>query len=313
MMRRLAAAPWFWIFAAAAALWVATLVASGGQGAAAILSATLSFAVFYAIVGIGQMIVIAAGPGNIDLSIPSTMTLCAYLAVGTMVGDNAGLALGLAIALGTGILIGLINIGLILLLRVPPIIATLASGFVIQSAAIAYSRGTTAKPSPILADIVNARMWTIPLVAVGMAVISAGIAFAMRRSTFGRSVLATGQNTRAATLAGINVPLTLTLVYAASGVLAALAGVLLAAYSGGAALNMAGDFLLASIAVVVLGGTRITGGQATVAGVWGASLFLYLLSVLLNTLQVGAGLRFVLTGVVIILALSIASGRAERA
>jgi ribose transport system permease protein len=306
---RLAEAPWFWIFAAALAVWLGTLVASGGQGASAIVTATLSFAVFYAVVGIGQMVVIAAGPGNIDLSIPATMTLAAYLGMGTMAGKDAGLWAGLAIALGVGIAVGAANIALILLLRVPPIIATLASGFVVQSAAIAYSRGSTAKPAPMLSDLVNAKIATLPVVTVALALLSIGVAVVLRRSTFGRSVLAIGQNRRAAALAGIDVPTTLVGVYVISGVLAALAGVLLAAYSGGAALNMAGDFLLASIAVVVLGGTRISGGQATVAGVWGASLFLYLLTVLLNTLQVGAGPRFVLTGIVIIAALSVASGR----
>src|SRR5690606_18573711 len=194
---RAAAAPWFWIFVGSLVLWLATIAVSGGQGASAILSATLSFAVFYVVVGIGQMVVIASGPGNIDLSIPATMTLAAYLAMGTMAGQDAGLIAGLAIAIAVGVAIGLSNIALILLLRVPPIIATLASGFVIQSAAIAYSRGSTAKPAPILADIVNARLATVPLIAVAAIVLSIGAAFALRRSTFGRSVFAIGQNLRA--------------------------------------------------------------------------------------------------------------------
>ena len=68
---------------------------------------------------------------------------------------------------------------------------------------------------------------------------------------------------------------------------------------------MSEDFLLMSIAVVVLGGTSISGGRAMVAGVWGASLFLYLLVNMLNVLGVGAGVRYVVTGVIIIVVLAL--------
>ena len=101
-----------------------------------------------------------------------------------------------------------------------------------------------------------------------------------------------------------SIPRTIAAVYIISGLLAAIAGLLLAAYSGGASLNMSEDFLLMSIAVVVLGGTSISGGRAMVAGVWGASLFLYLLVTMLNVIGVGAGVRYVVTGIIIIVVLA---------
>ena len=94
-----------------------------------------------------------------------------------------------------------------------------------------------------------------------------------------------------------------------SAVLASVSGMLLSASSGGAALDMAGDFLLMSIAVVVLGGTSIAGGQATVAGVWGGAILLYLIVTLLNVMQVGAGIRFIISGLIIIGVLALAEGK----
>ena len=71
--------------------------------------------------------------------------------------------------------------------------------------------------------------------------------------------------------------------YVLCAVLAALCGFLLSCFSGGAALNMGAEYLLTSIAVVVIGGTAVAGGFANVPGIWGASLFLFLVVSMLNT------------------------------
>ena len=85
----------------------------------------------------------------------------------------------------------------------------------------------------------------------------------------------------------------------------------LAAVSGGAALDMGVEYMLISVAVVVIGGTEVAGGKGTVAGVWGASLFLYLTNAMLNALGAGAGVRSIVYGVLII-AVVVASGRKVR-
>jgi ribose transport system permease protein len=308
--RWLDANPWVWSLVGAVLVWGLTVASVEGRGGLETLSTALGFATFYVIVGIGQMLVISAGPGNIDLSIPSVMMLAGYLAMGVMHAQDAGLALGVVVALGVGLGAGIANVVLIRGLRIPPMIATLAAGFVMQSMTIAYSRGSTAKPAPLLLQFSLARIVGIPVIAILFLLVAAGVGFALRRSSFGRSVLAIGQNARAAYLAGVRIPRTMAAIYILSALLAAVAGLLLAAYSGGASLNMAEDFLLMSIAVVVLGGTSIAGGQATVAGVWSASLFLYLIVTMLNVLGVSAGLRYVITGLIIICVLAISKGRA---
>jgi ribose transport system permease protein len=300
---------WTWSFAGALLVWLITIVSAEGRGAGATLTAALGFSAFYVMAGMGQMLVVAAGPGNIDLSIPSVMTLAGYLATGAMQGYAARLWLGILIVFGVGGVAGLANVVLIKLVRVPPMVATLSAGFIMQSITIAYSKTTTAKPPTALMDFALGRIVGIPWIAIVLILAAAILGVIMSRSVFGRDLLAVGQSERAAYLAGISTRRVTTIVYVASAILAAVTGLLLAAYSGGAALDMSSDFLLMSIAVVVIGGTSITGGRVSAAGIWGGSLFLYLISTMLNVLGLGAGVRYALTGAIIIAVLALSEER----
>jgi len=305
---KLRAQPWIWSFIAMIAVWLATIAFTGGQGAGEILTAALSFATFTIIIGLGQMMVITTGPGNVDLSIPATITLAGVVATKVMDTDNARLLIGIVAALGASFVVGLFNYGLIRLLRIPPIIATLSSSFLILSTAISYGRGIRIKPPPMLADFATTRILGVPLLAIFVLALSIGIALLIKRTLYGRTVLAIGQNPRAARLAGLNVDLTRFATYLLSALLAGVTGIVLSGFSGGAALNMGEGFLLASIAVVVIGGTSVAGGRANVPGIWGAALFIYLLDTMLNTFGASAGIRLIMTGVIIIAVITIAGG-----
>jgi ribose transport system permease protein len=300
--------PWIWSFIAMIAVWLATVVFTRGQGAGEILSAALSFATFTIIIGLGQMMVITTGPGNVDLSIPATITLSGVVAMKIMDTDNARLLIGIVAALGTSFLVGMFNYGLIRVLRIPPIIATLSSSFLILSTAISYGRGIRIKPPPVLAEFATTRILGVPLLAIFVLALSIILAIVIRRTIYGRTVLAIGQNPRAARLAGLNVDLTRFATYVLSAMLAGVCGIVLSGFSGGAALNMGEEFLLASIAVVVIGGTSVAGGKANVPGVWGAALFIYLLVTMLNTFGASAGIRLIMTGLIIIAVITIAGG-----
>ena len=201
---------------------------------------------------------------------------------------------------------------MIRILRIPPIIATLSSSFLILSAAISYGRGIRVKPPAALAEFATQRILGVPLAAVLVLAISIVIAIILKRTVYGRSVLAVGQNMRAAWLAGMNVDATRFATYVLSAFLAGVCGILLSGFSGGAALNMGEEFLLASIAVVVIGGTSVAGGRANVPGIWGAALFLYLLVTMLNTFGASAGIRLIATGLTIIAVIVIAGGEEQR-
>jgi ribose transport system permease protein len=309
LVRRLFNKPWLWSFIAALAAWLATVLFTGGQGGGELVTAALTFATFFVIVGIGQMFVITLGPGNVDLSIPATITLAGSVAMKVMDGDNALIGPGLALALACGTGVGLFNFALILFLRIPPIIATLASSFLIQSTAITYGRGLRIKPPPALADFTTAQLAGVPILAVCIVLLAAVMGVVLHRTVYGRSVLAIGQNSRAAALAGIPVERIRFATYVASALLAALCGYLFSGFSGGSSLSMGEQYLLASIAVVVIGGTSVAGGSGNVPGIWGAALFLFLVQSMLNTYQLSAGFRYLATGLIIIGVITAAGSR----
>ncbi|HVG46866.1 MAG TPA: ABC transporter permease [Rubellimicrobium sp.] len=301
--------PWFWAFAAAALAFAATVVLTGVQGAGGLLVAALTFASFSVLVGLGQMAVITMGPGNVDLSIPAVMTLAGTLSLKLMDGAAGTELWGLLAALGIGLGAGMANYAMIWLLRIPPIIATLSASFVFQSVAIWSNRGLRIKPPQSLAEFSTGSTLAVPNAAwIGLA---AALAFwvLIERTAYGRRLSAIGQNARAARLAGVPVEGVRAATYVLSAVMAALAGFLLSCFSGGAALNMGAEYLLMSIAVVVIGGSSIAGGNSNVPGIWGAALFMFLIVSMLNSYGLGAGVRLILTGVIIVAIVVAASGR----
>jgi len=306
-LRTLFARPWIWAFIAAFAVWLATILFTGGASTLGLTQAALTFASFSVIVGLGQMFVITLGPGNIDLSIPATMTLAGTVALKLMDTDNDLILLGLAATAGIGIGVGVANYALIKLLRIPPIIATLSSSFIVQSTAIWYNRGIRIKPPGVLADFAVASSFGIPNVALVALAVSLLAWVLLEKGLYGRWVSAIGQNLRAARLAGVPVDGVRFATYVLCALLAALAGFLLSCFSGGAALNMGAEYLLTSIAVVVIGGTAVAGGFGNVPGIWGASLFLFLVVSMLNTYGASAGVRLLLTGLIIIAVIIAAS------
>ncbi|ARC35101.2 ABC transporter permease (plasmid) [Paracoccus yeei] len=304
-------APWFWAWVAALAAFLATWSLSTGGGGAALAVAALTFGSFSVLTGLGQMLVITLGPGNTDLSIPATMTLAATLSLKLMAGAGGiWIAAGLVAALAIGAGVGVVNFALIRLLRIPPIIATLSASFLYQSLAIWSNRGLRIKPPAALAEFTTGRaLLGVPNLAWVALAISIVFWVLLNRSGFGRRVSAIGQNPRAARLAGVPVARTSAATYVISAVMAALAGFLLACFSGGAALNMGAEFLLMSIAVTVIGGSSIAGGNSNVPGIWAGALFMYLIVSMLNSYGLGAGVRLLSTGIIIIAIVAVASGR----
>jgi len=308
VLGRALARPWIWSFIGALSVWLAAIFFTGGHGGGGMLTAALSLAVFTIVVGVGQMFVVTLGPGNVDLSLPANIGLASAVAMTVMAGEDSRIALGLLAALACGAAIGTANYLLIWALRIPPIIATLSASFVIQSIDISYGRGLQIKPPPGFADFTNIQILGIPILAILILVFTMGAGLLLQRTVFGRSVLAIGQNMRAARLAGIRVNRVRFTTYVLSGTLGGIDGALLAGYFRGANVDIGNEYLLASIAVVVIGGTSVAGGKANIPGLWGAALFLVLLLTMLNTFGVSAGVRLVLTGLIIVAVITAAGG-----
>ncbi|MDR5836417.1 ABC transporter permease [Caballeronia sp. LZ034LL] len=304
-------APWAWSFVGAVLVWIAIAGIFGLGIAGNVAQTALTYGVFMVLVGLGQMLVITSGVGNIDLSVPSTIALAGVVGMHAMHADNAQIATGVAAALGVGVVVGIANYALIRLLRIPPIIATLSSSFIIQSVAITQGRQLP-PPPPALGAFATGRLLDVPYIALVALALSCALAVLLHRAVYGRRLSAIGQNARAAWLAGVNVHRTRCLAYVLSSMIAALAALLLAAVSGGASLDMGVEYMLISIAVVVIGGTLVTGGKASIAGVWGASMFLFLTNAVLNAVGADAGVRSIVYGVLIIAVTVAAGGKALR-
>jgi ribose transport system permease protein len=299
-----------WPYIAAVFVYIAIAGTSGN--ASATLAASMSFASFFILVGIGQMLVITTGPGNIDLSVPYTIALSGLIAVKTMNGADSGIALGFAAGIASGAVIGAVNYVLIRLILMPPMIATLSSSFIVRTLAIVFFRGLQIKPPAALARFVNIKIFDVPLLFLAVLSIAILMSFVLARTRYGRSIHAIGQNVRAAWLSGIDVMRVKLVTYILCGVFAALTGVLLAGFIGGATLDMGDEYMMYSIAVVVLGGSSIAGGDSNVSGIVGASIFLYLVVNFLNIMGLGISLRNIITGLIIIVIIFMGGERMAR-
>jgi ribose transport system permease protein len=300
---------WIWSFVGALVAWVLIGVVSGNPSLDSLrINATL--AAFLALVGLGQMLVVTGGGGGIDLSIPFVITLSAYWSSGVMNGDDAALVAGLAVGLGVGLSAGLANAFVVVGLGIPPIVGTLAIGFVVDSAVNVYaSRTTLGAPSPALAEFVRGSILGIPSIVLVCVALAALAGVFLHRTVRGRQLVAAGQSEAAAALSGVAVARVRAIAYVVSGVLAGFTGVALAGYNNGAFLNMGDPYLLASIGAVVLGGSLIAGGRSTAAGTLGGALFLTLIVTLMVVSRLEIGLQYLFEGLLIILVLIAARGQ----
>ncbi|MEU8263697.1 ABC transporter permease [Micromonospora sp. NPDC048999] len=305
MTLRTLARPWIWGFAAAALVWVLILAISS-QGGGQTVSLALSLAPYLVIVGLGQMLVITAGPGNIDVSVASIISLAGFVAV-QVTASTGSVPVGILAGIGTGLAIAVISVVAILGLSVPPIIATLAAGLIASSLTLSLADGFTAMPDDGLRRLLNLRPAGVPVLAVAVAALTALVVVLLRRTTYGRSLLAVGQSRPAAERAGIPVARIIAVTYLASGALAGLAGALLAAYIAPSP-DLGTRYLLDSVAVVVIGGTLISGGRAVPVGIWGSALFFILLDGLVNLVGWSTAAQNLLKGGLVLFVLFLAGG-----
>ena len=305
---------WIWAALAVAILWVILSTVSGRWSLSSLSGIILS-ASFLTSVALGQMLVVTTGRGNIDLSIPGVLTLSAFLALVVVKGQDGLIWLGVLAALGLGLGVGLVNAALVIWLRIPAIIATLATGYILASAAL-MTNATNFGPravAPGLRWLASGKLGGVPVFAIVTLVLVVAVALILRHTVYGRRLSAIGQNRAAARLAGVRVNSVLAAAFIASSVLASLTGLVLGAYVGGAFLEIGQPYLLQSVAAVVLGGTLIAGGNATALGTWFAAILLILMVTIMQILSMPRGMQDLLQGAVVILVLALAArGTARR-
>jgi ribose transport system permease protein len=205
--------------------------------------------------------------------------------------------------LGVGMLVGLVNGVGIAVLGISPIVMTLAMNGILQGLALIYSQGTPAGFSaPLMRWFMTDKSGLVTPVVVFVAIFVAIAMILQTRTAFGRRVYAIGNGERVAALSGIAVDRMVILVYMLSGFCSALVGIMLTGFSGQASLGMGDEYLLPSIAVVVVGGTLITGGRGSYLGMVGGVLLLTALQILLAGTTLPYATRVIIYGLVVLAA-----------
>ncbi len=191
-------------------------------------------------------------------------------------------------------------------LRIPLFIMTLAMGIIIYSLCLGYTQGTPrGYPAPALSGLMRAHLLGVPA-PVWLLLVFVVIAVVFQSWTvFGRWLYAVGNNPVAAHVSGLSTRWLTIGAYAISAMCAGFTGIALAAYANGATLRMGDDYLLPSIAAVVVGGSSILGGKGNFLGTVGGAILLTTLGTILAALGIEQGWKTIIEGAVILIALII--------
>jgi ribose transport system permease protein len=266
----------------------------------------LQIASIVGVLATGAMLVILLG--QIDLSVPLTITSAAILATSLAGSGNATLA-ALAIPAGLlgGVLIGVVNGLGVAIFRIPAMVWTLAVNAMLLGLTVFYTGGFKPHGAPptLTVFLAHGRTLGIPNAFLLWLAIGAAAIFVLKRTVFGTYIYALGQSPRALFLAGAPVERVIVGVFALAGFMSSLGGLLLVGYANQAYQGMGDSYLMPVIAAVVLGGTSILGGSGSYAGTFVGAIFITLLSSVLSLMQVQDAVRQIVFGAIILIMLAI--------
>jgi len=263
------------------------------------------------LVALGQTLVVLVG--GLDVSVGAVLTFSLVLASGIMQGRAEWAIPGILICLLAGGLVGLVNGLLIERLHLPPLIATIGMMSVMQGVAWVYSHGAPGGSIPAsIRFVANGRLGLLPVADIVFLVVVLLVVLLLHRTVFGRQLYAVGANKRAAQLAGIPASWVIVIAYILSAVLAAAGGLVLAGYVGVGSLDAGGPYVINSIAAVIIGGTKFTGGDGGVAGTVVSVAILAVLTGILIQLGIPVTLRSVLLSIIVVAAAVLQSRKIRR-
>lgn len=254
------------------------------------------------IVALGQGLVILTG--GIDLSVNAVMNI-AFTSVAVLAHGGMSYGAAIAIALGIGAMVGLVNGILVTRTNIPAWLVTLATMMIVNAIALTWS-GTTEIRFAGLQRFINgifhmnaasSRFFT------GIVWVVFGILFAflLGKTRFGMNVFFVGGGDRAAYLSGVRTKFVRIMVYVICGLMAALAGVFLAYRVGSLNPTSAEAYQLWSIVAVVLGGANINGGEGSAFGSFFGAVVLAILTNVLNILHVNIYIQNAIMGLLVVL------------
>lgn len=256
-----------------------------------------------AIIAVGMTCVILSG--GIDLSVGAVMALTGTLTAGLMVAGIPA-EFSIFIGLAAGVLFGTANGFFVAYAKMPPIIVTLATMGIARGLALIYTGGYPVGGLPDWFEFFGRGSVfgiQMPILIVMMIFVLAYIV--LDHTPIGRYIYAIGGNEEATRLSGVRVPRYKLVVYAISGLTAAIAGLVLTSRLMSGQPNAGVSFELDAIAAVVMGGTSINGGRGSIIGTLVGALMLGVLNNGLNMMGVSPYLQNIIKGLIILLAIYI--------
>ena len=274
------------------------------------LSSILMTTAILTMASIAQATVIISGDSGLDMSVGAIMSLTALF--GPMVqlpNEGISLIVMIIVVIAIGALIGFLNGIGVQVFKIVPLVMTLIMSNVVNGFAIFVTKGQPmVQVSSLLQSISKPLIGPIRiLTAIVIILLVVLEIFFLRRSRYGKMLFLSGNNVNAARLCGINSKWVVILAYTIAGGIAGFAGLLLVGYAGTAQMNMASSYTMLSIAAVVIGGTKLTGGKGTYIGGALGALVLILITYILQALNMAAGLRSLIQGVILVVILMINS------
>jgi ribose transport system permease protein len=297
-----------WLATAVLAI-VASIVAPDALGNTS-WSYVLPYTTVLAITALGQMLVVMHA--GIDLSTPGVVSFGGNLIAGVGAGRDHRLLLAIPLCLAMGLLVGLANGVLVGLLRLNPLIVTLAVGQIVFAWSSKYSRDHVTNQPDVpgaLSSWAGEKPLGISVVFWTGAGLTLLVALVLRYTTAGRRFQAVGANPRAAWIAGLHVRRHVVLAYAAAGLLYAVAAVLLAGVRFSVDPQFGSAYLLSPIAAVVIAGASLAGGLASATSTWVAALALTFLTQMLVVMGLSAAMQYVVFGAAILAGMVVSGDR----
>lgn len=256
-----------------------------------------------ALVALGQLAVILLG--GIDLSVGPLISLITAIVSFVAVQDS-GLAVAEAIALSlmAGLAVGLFNAALILWLRIPDLIATLASYSIVFGVALTLRPSPGGMVSDTYLDFFEAHLGPVPVAALVVVALTIIFELLLLRGRLGQRLYGTGSSPEAARVAGLATGLIRLGAYAFCAVMSAAAGLLIAARIGSGDPQAGMAFTLTSITAVVVGGASVFGGRGTAIGTLLGAIVVGLMQNALNLMQVTAYYQYIWAGALTLIAVA---------
>jgi ribose transport system permease protein len=300
------------------AIWIATavlfavspLLASGSVSRSALLS-MLPFAAILAIAGIGQTLVIQQR--GLDLSVAGMITLSSILVTRIPDGHDDKLPKAIGVILLVCIASGLVSGLAVTWLSITPLVATLGVNALLLGVIFQITSGaSTSAAPPGLASFSLDKTLGIPnalLIAIVSILIVAGI---IRSTVVGRRFVAVGASPAAAHAAGVRVKAYQVATYVFASITYGAAGILVAGFLETPGIGAGNNYLLPTIAAVVLGGTSLVGGIGSVVATGGGALFLTQLDQVVRGMGYGTAVQFIIQGVIIALGMAVGAVQWQR-